>query len=388
MSVRIESCDRLAISAENAALKPIKLKPQLLSRVAWLAALILVLASAPVEGVLFYSTADPNHNTTPPAAHLANSGWDLQGNWGPFLGTPIAARYFITAKHIGGAVGNSFVLDGQDYTTVAFFDDPTSDLRIWKISGSFPAFAALYTRGDETGKNAVVFGRGTQRGDPVDLAGLFGSERKGWRWGVPDGRKRWGENQVAAIVNNEGAVGGGNQDLLRLAFNSGGGANEAHLSDGDSGGAIFINDGTAWKLAGISYVVDGPYSTSPAGPGFLAAVFDEGGLYKGGEGNWRPTPDLFTETPGAFYASRVSSSVPWINSVLSQTSATTAPVLQSSAQVQGPYADETNASVDEGSHTISVTQPSAFRFYRLTGASAFRISGIRINGGRLVMTYE
>lgn len=78
---------------------------------------------SPARAVLFYSTADPNYNTTAPAGALSDSGWDLQGLWGIFLGTPVAPRYFLTARHIGGTVGDPFLFQGASYVTTAFFDD-------------------------------------------------------------------------------------------------------------------------------------------------------------------------------------------------------------------------------------------------------------------------
>src|SRR6266852_1865597 len=62
--------------------------------------------------VLFYSTADPAHNTTAPTGVLTNSGWQYQGLWGAYLGTPIAPKYFITAAHVGGSVGDRFRFRG------------------------------------------------------------------------------------------------------------------------------------------------------------------------------------------------------------------------------------------------------------------------------------
>src|SRR5438067_1547180 len=116
------------------------------------------------HAVLFDSTSDPTFNTSAPTGALANSGWQYEGLWGGFLGTPIAPQFFITAEHIGGTVGDTFRFAGVDYATTSVFDDPNSDLRIWQIAGAFPTYAPLYTKTDEVGKNLVVIGRGTQRG--------------------------------------------------------------------------------------------------------------------------------------------------------------------------------------------------------------------------------
>ena len=356
--------------------------------------LVVLFSVRSTQAIIFYSTAEPEHNTTAPVGELAQSGWELQGLWGSFLGTPIAPQFFITARHVGGAVGNKFYLGPVEYTTVAYFDDPKSDLRIWKIRGRFTAFSALYTRNDEVGKNLIVHGRGTQRGEEVTVAGFFAQERKGWLWGTPDGRNRWGENQVNVITSNDPASNPSSSDnssvrnLLKITFDAAGGPNEAHLSEGDSGGGLFIKDGAAWRLAGINLAVDGPYNTVNTGAGFRAAIYDEGGLYKGGEGKWSQSPDILRRVPGAFYASRISTSVDWINSVLAQASSDALPTVESSPVLSGPYTGEPLVSIDETVQTISLMTPNGSRFYRLSGPTGFRFAGIIIKDGQLVLTYE
>src|SRR3954454_14240666 len=96
--------------------------------------------------------------------HLLNSGWQWQGQFGSFLGTPIGSQYFLTAQHIGVASsvlslnGVSYPLDFTYNSGVGFADDANSDLRIYKISGTFPSFAPLYNAisdGSELGKQLV-----------------------------------------------------------------------------------------------------------------------------------------------------------------------------------------------------------------------------------------
>lgn len=38
-------------------------------------------------------------------------------------------------------------------------------------------------------------------------------------------------------------------------------------------------DGSTWELAGINYAVDGPYSLTPGGSSFIAAMYNQTGLY-------------------------------------------------------------------------------------------------------------
>ena len=265
-----------------------------------LAATALVLsAPAPVRAVIFFSTGDPAFNTTAPTAPYAGSGGDLQGSWQTdFLGTPIAPQYFITAKHLAGSPGQPFVFQNTTYTTDAAFNNPNSDLCIWHVTAPFPTFAPLYLSSNEVGKSLVLFGRGTQRGADV----LFSSTLAGWQWGAGDHVMRWGTNDVSAIASS----GPGTNDLLAAKFDAGtGNANEAHLSLGDSGGGVFIKDtDNVWKLAGINYSVDGPYSTNVLGTGqFNAALFDQTGFFSEGT-----TPGEFVPAagPGQFYATRIS----------------------------------------------------------------------------------
>lgn len=358
----------------------------------WFVVLLLFFLNPPsVPAVIFFSTADPNHNTTPPTGALANSGWESEGLWGSFLGTPIAPQHFITAEHVGGAVGDLFAFQGVEYRTSALFDDPDSDLRIWRINGRFPLWAEVYTTNDEVGKDVMVFGRGTQKGDEVTVNRPNGPALRGWRWGVADGRQRWGQNQVGSIVTNGvGQIGGGNGvgEQLKMPFNAGAGAEEATLSEGDSGGGVFIKDDSAWKLAGINFAVDGPYNTTNTGPGFQAAIFDEGGLYIGGEGQWTLARDLAIDLPGAFYATRLSSRWSWINGILTQPSANEPPVLQSAAELNATFTDELNASVDGENRVIRAARPAGLRFYRIRASTPVRISGFRVEENLLILDYE
>jgi hypothetical protein len=323
-------------------------KMRQLALVTVLVTLVFFLIPILVSGVMLKGSGDPEYNASEPAGDLAGSGWQYQGRWGGFLGTPVAPQYFIAARHVGGAIGQVFEFNGVSYHTVALYDDPDSDLRLWKVDGTFPFWAPLYLGSDENGKSLVVFGRGTQRGMPViipcvqtnyftnvvSLKELGLSKKlaqqefpeaifqgqlmtvvtrevvtndamKGWKAGTADGRMRWGQNQVSAA-----------DSLLTAAFDVDAGDNEAFLSGGDSSGAVFIPEDGIWKLAGINYAVQGPFTAALGDPLFFGAIYDKTGLFI--QGMTTPYENTGQPKPACFYAARISPRLPWIMSIIGQ----------------------------------------------------------------------
>jgi hypothetical protein len=281
-------------------------------RCALVTVIAIVVLTGPSRAVILYGTDDFNVNTTAPTGPLANSGWQYEGQFGSFLGTAIASNYFVTAKHIGGSVGQTFTLNGTNYTTTAVFPDPSSDLQVWQVAGTFPIQAPLYSSapGSEVNLNLVVFGRGTRRGSSV----LVGNDSHlgGWLWGASDELERWGTNVVESIYTDPSFG-----RLVRAAFDNNAGPNEAHLSSGDSGGAVFVFNSTTnrWELAGINLGVDGPFSTSSDGANaFNAAMFDTTGLVVPGDnGTWVAAPN-----PSAFYSTEIAAHRRFIESIVMQ----------------------------------------------------------------------
>jgi hypothetical protein len=255
--------------------------------------------------VMFWETADPAHNTTTPGD---NSGWQYEGKFNDFLGVPIAPHFFITAKHIwGNAVGHVFYFHGDAYTTIAKHDSPSTDLQIWEVDHAkpFPSYAPLSSGANDVGGVATVIGRGTQRGAAVTQ----NSELKGWKRGTIDAVQRWGKNVVTGAFPTTPFG-----PLLYLEFNRNGVPNECHMTVGDSGGGVFVLENGLWRLAGINYLVDGPFrkDVSEGNDGYLATLFDYGGMEYRTNTGWVLEPEVEADVPSAFYASRISSSLEWI----------------------------------------------------------------------------
>jgi hypothetical protein len=260
---------------------------------------MLILAAA-ADAVILFRTDDPTANTTEPTGKLAGSGWQFEGNFGDFLGTAIAPHHFVTAKHLG-AGPTEFIYRGVNYPIVHRFADSGSDLQIFEVTGTLPSYAPLYNRSDEIGKRLVVIGRGTQRG----AGRIVNGQLRGWEYGTGDMVQRWGENEVASIAGGS----------LFALFDQAGLPQEAHLSGGDSGGGVFIKDGSVWKLAGINSDVDQFASGTDGGGHYYAAMFDERGSY-------RSDGTLVTGSnpvPSGFYAARISSRMEWIKSIIGNT---------------------------------------------------------------------
>jgi hypothetical protein len=294
----------------------------------------LLVLSSQASAVLLYSSNV--RNTTAPGSltnnsgawtpggpddprRLLNSGWQWTGSFGAFSGIAIGSQYFVTAKH-AGAIASTINVNGVNYTIDTNFnipntqywkDDPNTDLRIFKITGTFASFAPLYseTPGSEIGRRLVAIGRGTQRGAEVRVNG----ELKGWKWGPIDGVMSWGENVVTGRFNQAGFG-----QLMYFDFDRDGGPNECALSDHDSSGGVFIQSGGQWKLAGVSLAVDGPWHLDVAGspgPQFDGSMFDAGGLWIG-SANPQYIDETIQDNPGSSYATMISPNLSWINSVI------------------------------------------------------------------------
>jgi hypothetical protein len=252
-------------------------------------------------------------NTGAPTGAFANAGWQYQGEWQGFLGTAISVNTFITAEHVGGSVGDFFTFAGRRYKVTAGYDDPDSDLQIWHIRGRLPAWAPLNRTLDETGKTAMIFGRGTLRGGEVNLNGQL----KGWFWGAPSGVTSWGMNQITASTAGKADAENGGARLkgtrLFWTFDRNGLRHEGALSPGDSGGGVFVQSGGKWVLAGVNYATQGDFAFPGSNVIEHAALLDFGGLNAGSS----VLEDAAEDIPSRQFATRIGTRMDWITDVLS-----------------------------------------------------------------------
>lgn len=256
-------------------------------------------------------------NTSAPTDPDLATRWNQVGNFGSFMGTPISSQFFVTAKHLGNLTGQSITfLDTSSYTTTARFTDPSSDLAIYQISGTFPTdkIVPMYEGTFTQNQAMTIFGRGLSRTDTNVVGQRFptGTENKGWTWGASTGNRSWGTNTLTGLADG-GAAG----TQLAYEFNSGGGSNEGTLSTGDSGGPVFMFENGEVRLAGINYAV-GPVQVRETveGPTLSVSVFDYGGLYLNQSGVWTLEPATNTEKPSVSYSTSIPANSVWISSVI------------------------------------------------------------------------
>lgn len=166
-----------------------------------------------------------------------------------------------------------------------------------QISGTFDSWVPIVTTPALLGSQYIVFGRGTQRGGDYSVG-----EAAGWYWGTSDNVLRWGTGQLGGVVTI---------DKLQYVYDIFSGEGAVTLSGGDSGGALFVNDGGIWKLAGINYAVTGPYSQTPGGDAENASLYNQDGLYVG------TAP---VSGSGAFFSSSIAAESAWIASVIPEPS--------------------------------------------------------------------
>ena len=318
------------------------------------------------RAIIVFGSGDPVRNTAPPSGALEASGWHWQGRWQFALGTVIGPRQFLTARHLGGAPGDVFEFRGLHYRTVALTNRPGTDFNVFTVAGRFADFAPLNTGAHEAGRPLMLFGRGGRRGEAV-----LG---RGWWVGDYDGAQRWGTNTVKGLVGADQSPAG---ELLVFDFSGSAGADEGIYSGGDSGSGAFLLDRDGqWKLAGVGYAVEGPYTSDTNAPPKYGALFDTRDLWVGQPGNqeWLPDGAMATGTRG--YVTRVSSHAAWLILQASAQPPAGQPILESSVDLRSAFVEETAYSIDGDQRRIEVPVSTVARFFRIRGASRLQLRSI------------
>ena len=276
--------------------------------------MLVALVSLLLWGVSFLdagiiNTGGSAVNTTAPTGAYADSGWQYTGQWGSGGAVVVSPTQILTAKHFSAT---TFTLNGKSYTALSTLDMAGTDLRLVTLdtstNGPFTSYASIYT-GSTTGAEAVIVGNGYQNG--IELSG------QGWKPSTTKGLQ-WGTNTIDTSPAISFAS---NPDVIAWDFDSiaqGSTPQEYGLTDMDSGGGVFVNDGGTWKLTGVNYSVVTHFNPAGAGPDLWVSPtlsensdgsdsFLSGGIYDAtelyydnGSGGWTLIPGSATAKSYSF----------------------------------------------------------------------------------------
>ncbi|MDB6154019.1 MAG: Trypsin [Chthoniobacteraceae bacterium] len=162
-------------------------------------------------------------------------------------GVYLGNGFLLTANHV--SVPATALINGGTYlidSSYAPFQIGGADIKLLRILGD-PQLAPLsLIEPGATGLNkaSTIIGWGVGKGSEV--------ANQGWNWSDNSSRaERWGSNTTLSdyYVSN-------NQSYLLTSFDRFQGNEEAAVTIGDSGSALFQKFGTQWELAGITSSVE------------------------------------------------------------------------------------------------------------------------------------
>lgn len=344
-----------------------------------------IAAATAVQAVVVVDPGVAGRNESEPTGALAGSGWQWTGRFNAFCGVPVGPSTFITARHIGGSVGDLFHFKGRSYRTVLTEVDPESDLAVWHVVGQFDGVAPVVSTDLRAGDDVVLLGRGARRGAEIRVDRGGGLELAGWQWGSVDGVLRWGTNTVKDRI--DGSQIGLYGPLVHYTFDAASGADEGCLSVGDSGGPLFVRRNGQWQLAAVHFAVEAAYRTSEEGETRNGTVFDYRGLYRGSGVAWELVPlSGDGPSPASMFSTRIQPRSTWLTAAVGRAPA--APVLESASGVGVPFSPAVDFAHDPVARRFTVAISGEMRIFRLRGPVAVTVTRVERSGSLMTLDYE
>lgn len=227
----------------------------LLSVLAWL------LFSSPASAIILYS-GDNSANQTAPTngapfyavARICNGASSSTAGSAVY----IRGKYLLTARHVANRDfvtfdGSTFYARDTAFTPVQV-GGSTVDMKLIKLleDPGLNPITLNESTSDDISVSGTLIGWGVGRDPNVADSGTGPTNI--WQWGsTATIAKRWGTNTI--IGSTLVGYSTGSYTALQTRLDRNAGSSEAGLAVHDSGSGIFIEDGTGWKLAGLTTAV-------------------------------------------------------------------------------------------------------------------------------------
>jgi hypothetical protein len=237
-------------------------------RTPFLLALLLPLAFAWAAPAVIIDSGDGTGNTSAPAP---DPGWDYVGSCNGLTCVYLGHGWVLTANHVGAgdAYFGNVLYPWQIGSDVQLRnpDNSYADLRLFHLQPPFPALPDIAIASTTASSSVIhplyLIGNGRNRGAPTTWNPPGpGPTYDGYLWG-PGTAKRWGTNLVE--VPQTFIIDLGTWVFGTVFDQSGSGhtTHECEAAVGDSGGAAFAWNVSAYELAGILIAI-GRFQDQPA----------------------------------------------------------------------------------------------------------------------------
>jgi hypothetical protein len=180
------------------------------------------------------------------------------GAWNGASGVAVGERWVLTARHVGGGVGQTFVMNDQAFVAAHVFPSPRADLALIHLADPLPGWYELGPA-PIVGQRVLLGGHGLVAGP---------ARADGFDWAGPT-QEAWGANTVESARTS-----------ISVRFDAPGtdGAidGEAIFALYDSGGGLFTvsDDNQSLHLVGIATGLSGPLGSSLFGSYAYALSLD------------------------------------------------------------------------------------------------------------------